>query len=134
MTFGLVSLHDEIRLFNKITEFYKKLYPKMRFTTEEKMCKPNEIGGLLYTYAGEEIESLSAEKIAQIEQALPDYTIPAIILKKGKMLIVLDGHRRLRVAWKKQIPWKVLILVAPKNTKFGIEETIAGKIKEIYGI
>lgn len=132
MPYGLISLHGEIELFRKILEFYSKLHPKMKFSKKEKTLKQKEIGEVLYTYAGEEIEAFAAEKMSLIESALPGYSVPAIVLRKGRKLILLDGHRRLRVGWKKQIPWPALILVPDKDAKFGIEEAIIGKIKEMY--
>jgi hypothetical protein len=132
MPFGLISLHDELRLFAKLHGFYSKLYPKVKFSKGEKVLKPKEVGDILYTYAGEETEALAAEKMREIINALPEYAVPAILLKKGKSLIVLDGHRRLRVAWKRQLPWKVLLLVPDSEVKFGIEETVVGTIRSLY--
>ncbi len=132
MAYGLISMHEEMRLFFKILDFYSKLYPGVKFSKEERMLKPREIGEVLYTYAGEEIEAWASEKMKDIEEALPEYSVPCVLLKKGKSLILLDGHRRLRVAWKRKMPWKALIISPDRDVKFGIEETITEKIKDMY--
>ncbi len=132
MPYGLISMKDELRLFYRIADFYSRLYPKISFSKSDKTLNPKQIGEVLYTYGGEEIESLAADKMKEVEDSLPDYRVPAIALKKGNQLILLDGHRRLRLAWKKKLPWKVLLLVPDKKQKFGIEKTVLGKLKSLY--
>ncbi len=132
MPYGLISLHEEMHLFFTILEFYKRLYPGVKFGKEEKMLTPKETGDVIYTYAGEEVEGLAAEKMREIIGALPEYSTPAIALRKGKKLIVLDGHRRLRVAYKRGLNWKCLIIVPSKAQKFGIEDEAMGTIREMY--
>ena len=48
-------------------------------------------------------------------------------------MILLDGHRRIRVAFEKGIGWKSLMIVPNKDTQFGIEEMILGKVKDFFG-
>lgn len=132
MPYGLISMHEEMKLFLRILNFYSKLYPNVKFTKEEKIIEPKEIGEIFYTYAGEEIESFAVEKMKWIEDAFPEYIVPCVLLKKGKRFLLLDGHRRLRFAWKKGISWKALVISANKKMKFGIEDTIMQKIKEMY--
>lgn len=132
MPYGLISMHDELRLFERILDFYKRLYPKTGFHKEERVLTPNEIGEILYTYAGGETESLAVDKMNHIKDALPEYSVPVILLGKGRHLILLDGHRRLRLAWKRKLNWKALVIVPGKPEEFGIEETVMGKIKEMY--
>lgn len=131
MPYGLISLHDEMRQFFRIYDFYTCLYPEIKFSKEDSTLEPSQIGDILYTYAGEEIEALAKDKMREIEDALPGYNVPAIVLKKGKKLILLDGHRRLRVAWRRKLPWKVLIIKPSKGMRFGVEDTAIGKVKEI---
>ncbi len=132
MPYGLISTHEEMRLFFKIVEFYSKLYPKIKFSKEEKIVSYKEIGEVFYTYAGGEVEGLAADKMVEIEAALPEYSTPVILLKKRKKFILLDGHRRLRVAWKRGMQWKALIIVPNKEMRFGVEDTITERIREMY--
>lgn len=132
MPYSLITLHEEMRLFQKILSFYSRQYPKIKFSRAERILRPDEIGEVLYTYAGGEAEQLAAEKAAEMERAIQFSPVPAIALQKGKKLILLDGHRRLRLAWKKRIPWRVLILVPGKNAKFAIEDSVISSIKDMY--
>lgn len=132
MPYGLISMHDEMRLFERILDFYRRLYPKTSFRKEERVLTPNEIGEILYTYAGGETETLAVDKMNHIKDALPEYSVPVILLGTGKRLVLLDGHRRLRLAWKRKLSWKAFIIVPGKHGEFGIEETVMGKIKEMY--
>ncbi|MDI6737850.1 MAG: hypothetical protein QME12_05035 [Nanoarchaeota archaeon] len=63
------------------------------------------------------------------------YGTPVIILRKlkEKKDILLDGHRRLKVAFAKKIGWKALIMVPDRETEFGIEKMARGKAKEVFG-
>ncbi len=132
MPYGLISAQNQLHLFFRIADFYSRLYPEIKFSKQEKILKPREIGEVLYTYAGEEVEALAAEKMREIENALPNYGVPAVLLKKGKKFILLDGHRRLRLAWKKKLGWKAFVLVPKKNAKFGVEDAIIGRIRDLY--
>ncbi len=132
MPYGLISMHDEMRLFARLMDFYSGLYPKVKFTKKEKTLCPNEIGKIHYTYAGQETEDRAIEKMNEIKNALPKYSVPIILLKKKKQNILLDGHRRVRLAWKRKMKWNALVIIPNKDIKFGVEDTIIGKIKDIY--
>jgi len=134
MVVGLVPPDEEKRIFDKLLEYYGKLYPGVRFSREEKALSHKEIGELYYTYSGEETEATAAEKMRMINSAIGQgYVTPIIALKKKGKLILLDGHRRARVAFSQGLAWKALIIVPGKEVKFGIEEMILGKVKDLYG-
>ena len=61
------------------------------------------------------------------------YSTPVILLKKKDRMVLLDGHRRIRVAFSQGLEWKALLLVPSKDTLFGIEGMILGKVKDLYG-
>jgi len=131
----LISADEERRLFDKLVAYYENLYPGMKFRKEEKTLSRDEIGEIHYTYPGEESEATFAEKVAAIGNAVTrGYDAPVIILRKEKegKDILLDGHRRLKVAWGRGLGWKALIMVPSQEPKFGMEKMITGKIKEIW--
>jgi len=133
---GLIQPSEERKLFERLIEYYKKLYPGIIFRKEERTLTHKEIGEIFYTYPGEETEATFNEEVRLIEKSLAyGYDTPVIILRKPKegKDILLDGHRRLKVAWSKKMPWKALIMLPDKETTFGIERMIKGKIKEIFG-
>ncbi|MFA5076971.1 MAG: hypothetical protein WC488_00920 [Candidatus Micrarchaeia archaeon] len=132
MPFGLITFQEELRIFTRVRDFYRRLYPKITFSEEERMLQHSDIGEVLYTYAGDETQPLAADRHAELEKYISRSHVPAIILKKGKTLILLDGHRRLRFAWRNRIPWKALMLVPGKGRKFAIEETVMGRIADMY--
>ncbi|MDD5337370.1 MAG: hypothetical protein PHS02_02705 [Candidatus ainarchaeum sp.] len=132
MPFGFITLGEEMRVFLRIMDFYRRLYPRTRFQREEKMLRHEEIGKVFYTYAGDETQPLGAEKYAEMEAALGRFPVPAILLKKGRELILLDGHRRLRLAWRNSIPWKALLMVPDKKKHFAIEDMVMGRIADMY--
>lgn len=133
MATGLISPHEERQLFSKLVSYYKKLYPKLKFDTEETILDSKAIQSVFYTYPGEEAEATTAEKMKEIREAINfGYDTPIILLQKGKDYILLDGHRRLKVAWEKKIRWKALVLVAPAKEKFGIERMVMGRVGDLF--
>jgi len=134
MVIGLIPEDEERRLFEKLIQYYKKLYPGLTFRKKEMRLKPKQIGELHYTYPGEEVEATSKEKIRMIREALAyNYRTPIILLKKKKKTIILDGHRRVRVAFKQGMPWNALVIIPSKDIEFGIESMIMGKVKDLFG-
>lgn len=134
MVIGLVPDEEQKKIFRKLIEYYKRLYPKVRFTASQRVLNRKEIGELYYTYAGEETEARAAEKMRMINSAISGgYGTPMIILRKGKKNILIDGHRRARVAYSQGMNWNALIISPDKKRKFGIEEMIMGKVKDLYG-
>jgi hypothetical protein len=134
MVLGLVPPEEEKRIFKKLLEYYRKLYPSMEFSTTEEVLEHEDIGELYYTYPGEETEATAAEKMRMISSAVGEsYATPIIILRKKKKKILLDGHRRVRVAYKEGMSWHALVIKPKKDVKFGIEELILGRIKDLYG-
>lgn len=130
---GLISPHEERRLFSRLVSYYKKLYPKLKFDTEEAILDQKAIASVYYTYPGEEAEATAEEKMKEIRDAINfGYDTPVILLGKGRDHILLDGHRRLKVAWEKKIKWKALILSAPAKAKFGIEKMILGRVGDLW--
>lgn len=130
---GLISPHEERRLFSRLVSYYKKLYPKLKFDTEEIILDQKSMASVYYTYPGEEAEATAEEKMKEIRDAINfGYDTPIILLRKGKDHILLDGHRRLKVAWERKIKWKALVLSAPAKGKFGIERMILGKVGDLW--
>lgn len=131
---GLIAVEEEKKLLEKLVAYYKKLYPGVEFETQEKKLTHAEIGEIYYTYAGEEVEATAQEKIRAISSAITHgYSTPAILLQSNSRLIVLDGHRRLRVAYAEGIGWSAYIIKSNKQgIEFGIESMIMGKIKDLY--
>lgn len=134
MVVGLVPPQEEKRICDKLIEYYKKLYPGISFTLKEQKLDASQIGDLMYTYPGEETEATAAEKIRMINSAIGEgYSTPIIVLQKKKEGILLDGHRRARVAFSQGMGWSALVIVPSKEVKFGIEEMVMGRVKDLYG-
>ncbi|MDD4878305.1 MAG: hypothetical protein PHO02_04695 [Candidatus Nanoarchaeia archaeon] len=131
----LIMPEEEKALFNQLVEYYKKLYPGIGFKKVEILLKPEEIAGIIYTYPGEETEATFREEVQIIADSLKNgYDTPVIILRKLKDRkdILLDGHRRLKVAFDKKIGWKALAMVPDREVQFGIEKMGKGKIADIF--
>ena len=131
---GLISPHEEERLFRKLFDYYKKLYPKAKFKRVERNLTPRQIGQVYYTYPGEEAKVTFTEKAAEIEDALPlGYSTPIIILSAGNRMFLLDGHRRVRVAWLRKKGWDALVIYTDKKgIEFGIEKMAEGKVADLW--
>jgi hypothetical protein len=131
---GLISAHEEERLFRKLFEYYTKLYPKAKFTRIERKLTPRQIGQIYYTYPGEEAQVTFIEKSEEIADALPlGYSTPIIILNAGNKMFLLDGHRRVRVAWLKKKGWDALLIYTDKKgIEFGIERMVEGKVADLW--
>lgn len=133
MVFGLINPKEQKKLFVKLLDYYKKLYPYVKFTRKEKKLSLRELKELFYTYDGEEIVATAEEKMHMIRDAIEQgYSTPLILLKKKKKLILLDGHRRVRVALEQKLGWKALIIIPSKDIEFGIEKIIQGKVKSMF--
>lgn len=129
----LIQTSEEKKLFDTITAYYNRLYPGIVFTKREAILDAEEIGDIEYTYPGEETEATFNEEAAMIEDALKlGYDAPIIILHVKGRNILLDGHRRVKVAWTKHMKWKAFVLMPEKVTKFGIERMILGKVREMF--
>ena len=134
MVAGLVPPEEEERVCKKLMEYYGQIYPGIEFTRKEVMLTRQEIGELYYTYSGEETEATAAEKMRLISSAIAGgYATPLIALQKKGRRILLDGHRRARVAYSQGMGWKAMLIVPAKDVKFGIEDMILGKVKDLYG-
>jgi hypothetical protein len=134
MVVGLVPPDEEERICRKLIAYYEQIYPGVGFSKKTATLGRKELGELFYTFPGEENEATAAEKMKMINSAIGGgYSTPIIILQKKDKSILLDGHRRARVAYKQGIPWKALIIVPGKEVKFGIEDMILGRIKDLYG-
>lgn len=129
----LISEEEEKLLFNKFLSYYQKVYPHVKFSREETMLGPKEIEEISYTYPGEEIEVTFEDKVREIEDALSaGYSTPVIILRKKDKDILIDGHRRLRVAWNKGLEWKALLIIPDREVTFGIEKIVRGRIGNLW--
>jgi hypothetical protein len=134
MVLGLVPQEEEERLCKKLIEYYKQLYPGIGFSRKDVMLTRQEIGDLFYTYSGEETEATAAEKMRMISSAIAaGYATPLVVLQKKGKRILLDGHRRARVAYSQGMGWKAMAIIPSSDAKFGIEDMILGKIKDLYG-
>ncbi len=134
MVVGLVPPDEEGRIFSKLIAYYRQMYPGVSFGRERRSLSHKEIGEAYYTYCGEETEATAAEKMRLISSAIGGgYSTPLIVLMKKKKLILLDGHRRARVAFSQGLGWPALIIVPDKEVKFGIEDMILGRIRDLYG-
>jgi hypothetical protein len=134
MPLGLVPPEEEDRIFERLIGYYRGLYPGVRFRAGRKALTRAEVGGILYTYCGEETEATAAEKMRRIGSAIGEgYSTPLIVLQKKKRLILLDGHRRARVAFARGTGWPALVISPAKDVKFGIEDVILGRIRDLYG-
>ena len=135
MVVGLVPPEEQEKLYAKLIEYYKKLYPGIVFRREDRKLKKEQIGEIYYTYAGEETESTAAEKMKMINTAIGHgYSTPIIILRKQKSKkdVLIDGHRRVRVAWTLGLEWPAILIIPDTETTFGIEAMITGKVKDLY--
>lgn len=134
MVAGLVPPEEEERLCKKLMEYYGQLYPGVGFTRKDVTLTRQEIGEIYYTYPGEETEATAAEKMRLISSAIGGgYSTPIIVLQKKGRLVLLDGHRRARVAYAQGMGWKAMMLVPNKEVKFGIEDMVLGRLKDLYG-
>ncbi|MBU0531951.1 ParB N-terminal domain-containing protein [Candidatus Micrarchaeota archaeon] len=134
MVVGLVPSEEQERIFKKLMDYYRALYPGLEFSKKEKKMTHKELGEVYCTYAGEEAEATAKEKMRMISSAIGEgYSTPIIILEKNGKMILLDGHRRIRVAYAEGLEWPALVMVPSKNVKFGIEDMIMGKVKDLYG-
>lgn len=134
MVVGLVPPDEEQRIFRKLVDYYRQLYPAVEFTTTEATLTRDQLGAVYYTYAGEETEATAREKMQMINSAIGEgYSTPIVVLQKKKKMILLDGHRRVRVAYAQGMGWKALVIAPAKDIKFGIEDMILGKVKDLYG-
>jgi hypothetical protein len=134
MVVGLVPPEEEERICKKLMEYYKALYPGIGFSMKEEIIDRKQIGQCYYTFPGEETEATAAEKMKMINSAIGEgYATPIIVLKKKTKMILLDGHRRARVAFSQGLKWKAYMIIPSKDVKFGIEEMVLGKVKDLYG-
>lgn len=134
MVVGLVPPEEEKKLLETLMGYYRQLYPGVEFNRKEAALTHKDIGELYYTYPGEETEATAIEKMRMINSAIGEgYSTPIIALQKKGKMVLLDGHRRARVAYSQGMGWKALVIVPSKDIKFGIEEMILGKIKDLYG-
>jgi IMP dehydrogenase len=132
---NLISVEEEKALLEKLVSYYEQLFPETQFKRDEVLLSKEEVGGVLYTYQGDEVEATADLKIRRIAEAVNHgYETPAIILykKSEDKKIILDGHRRLIFAWKFGLPWKAYLIIPAKEHAFGVEKTIQGKISDLF--
>ncbi len=134
MVLSLITPEDQEGIFIRLLDYYKKLYPGIAFKRAEKQLSKKDIADLNYTYPGEEEKASALERMQLISEELAKgYSTPIICLKKKKKTILLDGHRRVRVAFERASPWKALLIIPQTDQVFGIEEMILGKVKDLFG-
>ena len=134
MVLLLITPEEQEKIFVRLIDYYKKLYPGVAFKRADKALSKNDVADLYYTYPGEEEQAHAEERMNIISEELAHgYSTPIIGLQKKGKTIVLDGHRRTRVAFEKGVGWKALLIVPQKDLEFGMEEMILGKVKEVFG-
>lgn len=134
MVVGLVPAEEQERIVKKLVGYYEKLYPGIEFSSKKTEFSHEEIGKILYTYPGEEAEATAAEKMRMISSAVGEgYNTPIVVLKKGNDYVLLDGHRRTRVAYSEGLKWPAIVITPSKDVKFGIEDMVMGTVKDLYG-
>ncbi len=132
---GIISPDDQERLCRRLLDYYRNLYPEQEFTRTGEKLDHEQIGEIHYTYSGEHTEATAKEKMRMIDEAIRNgYSTPIIILRKDGKDILLDGHRRARVAFSEGLEWDAII-IRPSNEKehFGIEDMILGTVADLYG-
>jgi len=131
---GLITEEEEKNLLEKMIAYYKNLYPGVEFKKQETELTHEQMGELEYTYAGHESDVTAEEKMRAIAEAIGHgYSTPILVLKKGDKMMLLDGHRRVRVAYGQGMAWKAyLIIPGDEDIEFGIEGTIMGKVKDLW--
>ncbi len=131
---GLVSQHEEKKLLKKFLDYYRKLYPEIGFLAEQRELGREDVKEITYTCPGEGIEATAGLKMRRISTALKHgYSTPVIVMFKAGKMILLDGHRRIRVAFDRGMGWKAYFIIPDKEAAFGIEKMAWGKVKDIFG-
>ena len=132
---GLITEESEKELLNKLLDYYKRLYPGIEFDVDEEELTHERIGELYYTYPGEETEATAGEKMRAIAEAIAhEYSTPIIVLRSEDKDILLDGHRRVRVAYSQGLGWMAYVITPKKEgLEFGIENMILGKVSDLFG-
>jgi hypothetical protein len=134
MVVGLVPPEEQERIAQKLIEYYEKLYPGIEFSTERADMSKEEVAEIYYTFPGEETQATATEKMRMISSAIgTGYKTPILLLKKQGKDILLDGHRRVRVAFSQGLGWPAIVIKPSMEVKFGIDEMIMGKVKDLYG-
>ncbi len=134
MVLSLITPEEQENIFVRLLDYYKKLYPGVAFKRADKSFSKNDVADIYYTYHGEEEQAHAEERMNIIADEISrGYSTPIIALQKKNKTIILDGHRRARVAFEKGVGWKALLIVPQKETDFGMEEVIQGTIKQLFG-
>ncbi len=129
----LIQPYEEAKLYDKLKDYYSRIYPGIEIKDEELVLSPIQIGELYYTFPGMEEEATFNEKVERVKKAVKyGYDTPLILIRKGDKLIIVDGHRRAVAAWQLGQKWKALVMVVPENVELGIEKLIQGKVKELF--
>ena len=90
MVVGLIPPEEQERIFNKLLDYYKKLYPGLEFTKKEAVLSHKEIGDIQYTYSGEETEATAAEKMRMISSAVKgSYSTPIVIQRTSSICFLI---------------------------------------------
>ena len=80
---NLISVEEEKALLEKLIAYYEKLFPETTFKRDEVLLSKEDVGEVLYTYQGEEVEATADLKVRRIAEAVNHgYDTPAIILYK----------------------------------------------------
>ncbi|HID72391.1 TPA: hypothetical protein EYP38_00500 [Candidatus Micrarchaeota archaeon] len=131
---GLITPEEQEKAKEKILEYYRKLYPGVEFKSQEEELSHEQLGELMYTYSGEETEATAEEKMRIIASAIGEgYSTPIIVLRAQGRNLMLDGHRRVRVAYGQGMSWKAIVIIPSTDAVFGIEKMVMGKVKDLWG-
>jgi hypothetical protein len=127
----LIQPVQQKALAEKLVSYYEKLYPKTSFALESKTLNVLELEEVDFTFPGAENLADFEERVVQIKKAINHgYSTPIVLLKKGKDLILVDGHRRVVAAMQLGLNWPAILLVPSTDQSFGIEKTVLCKARE----
>ncbi|HEV8289775.1 MAG TPA: hypothetical protein VGQ00_02360 [Candidatus Norongarragalinales archaeon] len=129
----LITTQQERALLTRLKSYYEKLYPQTRFMVKEENLSPEKVANVIYTFPGQESEATFEEKTRAIAKALKyGYHSPVILLRTRSGDYVLDGHRRLKVAFDNHMSWPALILECDREPEFGIKKLAKGRISQVF--
>ena len=130
---ALILEHEERELFDKIVEYYHSIHEEVKFVKREEVLPLEKLRNLYYTLPSIENVASFGQKVEEIKRATGHgYRTPVIILRKRDRDLLLDGHRRVRVAWELGIEWPALIMIPDKQKEFGVEKLAQGRIRDIW--
>jgi hypothetical protein len=131
---ALIQDYEEKLLLEKLVGYYHRIHEDVKFTTREAQLTPEGVREVYLTFPGFEEEATFEQRVHEIKKAVSyGYSTPVILMEKKDKLILIDGHRRLRVAFELGLAWRAYIITPDKEADFGIEKQILGKASAVWG-